>query len=59
MLYQFLWPTQIAAAITLDFYFLRGIRNSLLPSASLMLPWKSHNFKGVWSIFYPLIKAVH
>lgn len=45
MLYQFLWPTQIAAAITLDFYFLKGTRNSLLPSASLMLLWKSHNLK--------------
>lgn len=59
MLYQFLWPTQIAAAITLDFYFLKGIRNSLLPSASLMLPWKSHNLKVFGVFFYPLIKAVH
>lgn len=38
MLYQFLCLTQIAPAITLDFYFLKGIRNSLLPSASHMLP---------------------
>lgn len=58
MLYQFLWPTQIAAAITLDFYFLKGIRNSLLPSAS-HAALEITQFKGVRSLFYPLIKAVH